>query len=48
MMKKKEKIVVAGILFLVILEILKYEIATKVIVGGVLVYQVYKFLKTRN
>lgn len=45
MMKKKEKIVIAGILFLVVLEILKYGIAMKVIVGGFLVYQVYKFLK---
>lgn len=34
MMKKKEKIVIAGIWFLVVLEVLKYGIATKVIVGG--------------
>ncbi|EEA80644.1 hypothetical protein CLONEX_03462 [[Clostridium] nexile DSM 1787] len=48
MMKKKEKIVIAGILFFVVPEILKYGIVTKVIVGGFLVYQVYKFLKNRN
>ena len=44
----KEKIVIAGILFFVVPEILKYGIVTKVIVGGFLVYQVYKFLKNRN
>lgn len=46
--EEKEKIVIAGIWFLVVLEVLKYGIATKVIVGGFLVYQVYKFLKKRN
>lgn len=48
MMKKKEKIVIGGILFLVVLEILKYGVAMKVIVGSFLVYQMYKFLKNRN
>lgn len=47
MMKKKEKNVIAGILFFVVLEILKYGIAMKVIVGSFLVYQVYKFLKNK-
>jgi len=47
MMKKKEKIVIAGILFLVVLEVLKYGIATKVIVSGFLMYQLYKYFRYR-
>lgn len=48
MMKKKEKIVIAGILFLVVLEVLKYGIATKVIVSGFLMYQLYKYFRYRQ
>lgn len=48
MMKKKEKIVIGGILFLVVLEIFKYGIAMKVIVGSFLVYQLYKYFRYRQ
>ena len=47
MMKKKEKIVIAGILFLVVPEILKYGIVMKVIVGGFLVHQIYKLFNRK-
>lgn len=48
MMKKKEKIVIGGILFLVVLEILKYGIAMKVIVGGFILYKIYTYFKDKH
>lgn len=48
MMKKKEKIVIGGILFLVVLEILKYGIAMKEIVGGFILYKIYTYFKDKH